>query len=151
MWWHAESSHYDSFSLDFFFKTKVRKDEENKPWHGIMHFTTLCFFFLLIPLHQPAWAVSSLGNLALGMCHRSVLFARNPQWTFFAAVNTTWQGFIGMLLEAGTPLGTFLSQVSTGTNASLLHFAPPWANFGSSRSVCCFPLILRTFGLPTSK
>lgn len=73
--------------------------------------------------------MSSLSNLALGMCHRSLLFARNPQWTFSAAVNTTWQGFIGMLLAANTPLGTFLSQVSAGTNDGLLHSAPPWAKF----------------------
>ena len=82
------------------------------------------------------------------MCHRSVLFARNPQWTFFTAVNTTWQDFIGVLLEADTPLGTFLTQVSTGTNASLLQFAPPWAKFGSSRSVCLLPFILHKFVLP---
>lgn len=92
--------------------------------------------------------MSSLGNLALRMCHRSVLFARNPQWTFFTAVNTTWQDFIGVLLEADTPLGTFLTQVSTGTNASLLQFAPPWAKFGSSRSVCLLPFILHKFVLP---
>ena len=92
--------------------------------------------------------MSSLGNLALRMCHRSVLFARNPQWTFFAAVNTTWQDFIGMLLEADTPLGTFLSQVSTGTNASVLQFAPPWAKFGSAHSVCLLTLILHTLRLP---
>lgn len=67
-------------------------------------------------MQQPGSAVSSLGNLALGMCHRSLLFARNPQRTFSAAVNTTWQGFIGMWLAANTPLGTFLSQVSAGTN-----------------------------------
>lgn len=71
------------------------------------------------------------------MCHRSVLFARNPQWTFFTAVNSTWQDSIGMLTEADTPSGTFLSQVSTGTNAFLLQFAPPWAKFGSS--LLCFP------------
>lgn len=47
-----------------------------------------------------------------------------------AAVNTTWQDFIGMLLEADAPLGTFLSQVLAGTNTSLLQFAPPWAKFG---------------------
>lgn len=100
-------------------------------------------------MQQLGSAVSSLGNLALGMCHRSLLFARNPQWTFSAAVNTTWQGFIGMLLAANTPLGTFLSQVSAGTNDGLLHSAPPWAKFGSSRSFCCFLLILHIYGQPT--
>ncbi len=127
---------------------KVKKDEKISYAPALYIF--LCCAFFLILLHQaeqPAWAVSSLGNLALRMCHRSVLFARNPQWTFFTAVNTTWQDFIGMLLKADTPLGTFLSQVSSGTNASLLRFAPPWAKFGSSCSVCLLPLILHTFGL----
>lgn len=32
------------------------------------------------------------------------------------------------LLEAHEPSGTFLSQVSSGTNSSVLDFAPPWAN-----------------------
>lgn len=116
--------------------------------HYTFHSVVLPFLIPVQQTEQPAWAVSSLGNLALRMCHRSVLFARNPQWTFFTAVNTTWQDFIGMLLEADTPLGTFLTQVSTGTNASLLQFAPPWAKFGSSRSVCLLLLILHKFVLP---
>lgn len=73
--------------------------------------------------------MSSLGNPALRMCHWSVLFARIPQWKLIAAVNTTWQGFIGVLLDDDAPLGTFLFQVPTGTNASLHHFAPPLAKF----------------------
>lgn len=130
----------------FYYKGEERW--ETKLRFSIMHFLCCAFFLILLQqAEQPAWAVSSLGNLALRMCHRSVLFARNPQWTFFAAVNTTWQDFIGMLLEADTPLGTFLSQVSTGTNASFLQFAPPWAKFGSSRSVCLLPWILHAFGM----
>lgn len=33
-----------------------------------------------------------------------------------------------LLLEAHEPSGTFLSQVSSGTNSSVLDFAPPLAN-----------------------
>lgn len=99
-----------------------------------------------------AWAVTSLGNLAPRMCHWSVLFARNPQWTCFSAVNTSRQDFIGILLEAETTLGTFLSQVSTGTNASLLQYVPPWEKkFGSSHSVCLLPLTLTYVYAATSK
>lgn len=40
-----------------------------------------------------------------------------------------------MLLEPDTPLGTFVSQVSSGTTVPLLQFTPTWAKFGSSHSV----------------
>lgn len=41
-------------------------------------------------------------------------------WGFYI---TSWQGFIGMLLEAHECLGTFLFQVSRGTNSSLFYIA----------------------------
>lgn len=112
---------------------------ENKLRSGIMHLFCHASALILFcaRLSSRRERCLFLGRLALRICHRSVSFAKNTQWTFSAAVNTTRRDFIGILLEADAPLGKFLSHVSTGTNTSLLHLAPPWAKFGSSR--CCLP------------
>lgn len=132
-------------------------EDGHEEWysHGLPHWQTKAkkkskhFFFLPGPFHLLARAVSSPGSLAFGICHRSVLFAQKSQRACLAAVNATWQvvGFSGKLLEPDGPLGTFLSQVFTGTNASLFYFAPPLANFCASCSVCCSVMILHAYNV----